>query len=177
MKRAMDGVALGAQAGGATLEGSLRNLTVIKAGMSLSAERVAELGRRSDQIGAIVVTIDEIASQTNLLALNAAIEAARAGQHGKGFAVVADEARRLAKRASTATREIAGLIGGIPQTVAEVASAMGEGGREMEAAPGRLVKAPRRSAASSSRSAPCMPRWPRLPPRPKRWRPAPPPRR
>ena len=52
------------------------------------ASRISDLGKHSAQIGAIVETIDEIASQTNLLALNAAIEAARAGEHGKGFAVV-----------------------------------------------------------------------------------------
>ncbi|NJN95222.1 MAG: hypothetical protein HC875_14515 [Anaerolineales bacterium] len=49
------------------------------------AQRIQELGKRSGQIGAIVETINEIASQTNLLALNAAIEAARAGEHGKGL--------------------------------------------------------------------------------------------
>ena len=41
-----------------------------------SAQSVKEMGKRSEQIGAIVETIQDISSQTNLLALNAAIEAA-----------------------------------------------------------------------------------------------------
>jgi len=48
--------------------------------VQVSAETVASLGTRSDQIGQIVGTIEDIADQTNLLALNAAIEAARAGE-------------------------------------------------------------------------------------------------
>jgi methyl-accepting chemotaxis protein len=44
---------------------------------------VASLGERSDQIGTIVSTIEDIADRTNFLALNAAIEAAREGIVGK----------------------------------------------------------------------------------------------
>ena len=51
----------------------------IAAKVQESARTVESLGERSDQIGAIIGTIEDIADQTNLLALNAAIEAARAG--------------------------------------------------------------------------------------------------
>jgi methyl-accepting chemotaxis protein len=104
----------------------------IKQRVGVSAEKVQEMGARSDQIGDIVVAIEDIASQTNLLALNAAIEAARAGEAGKGFAVVADEVRKLAERASSATKEIGGLIKAIQKTVSEAVTAMDEGAKEVE---------------------------------------------
>jgi methyl-accepting chemotaxis protein len=121
-----------ARAGARTVQETIQGMQSIKAKVGLSSEKVLEMGQRSDQIGTIVETIDDIASQTNLLALNAAIEAARAGEHGKGFAVVADEVRKLAERSSTATKEIGGLIKGIQKTVSEAVAAMGEGAKEVE---------------------------------------------
>jgi methyl-accepting chemotaxis protein len=97
-----------------------------------SAATVSSLGDRSDQIGQIVGTIEDIADQTNLLALNAAIEAARAGEMGRGFAVVADEVRALAERTTKATKEIGEMIRTIQTETRTAVTAMDEGVREVE---------------------------------------------
>lgn len=104
----------------------------IRTAMNLVSARVTDLGERSNEIGKIVATIDDIAAQTNLLALNAAIEAARAGEQGRGFAVVADEVRKLAERSSVATKEIAGLVNATQAGVREAVSAMQQGSNEVE---------------------------------------------
>jgi methyl-accepting chemotaxis protein len=133
--------ATAARDGSSTVADTIEGMETIREKVGFSAKKVQEMGNRSDQIGAIVETIDDIASQTNLLALNAAIEAARAGEHGKGFAVVADEVRKLAERSSAATKEIGSLIRGIQETVAEAVTAMNESATEVETGTERASKA------------------------------------
>ena len=121
-----------AQGGADTVNKTIDGMQKIMGAMGLASEKVTDLGARSNEIGKIVATIDDIAAQTNLLALNAAIEAARAGEQGRGFAVVADEVRKLAERSSMATKEIADLITGIQSGVGEAVAAMEDGNVQVQ---------------------------------------------
>ncbi|MBX3120410.1 MAG: MCP four helix bundle domain-containing protein [Fimbriimonadaceae bacterium] len=112
------------QEGNKAVEMTVKSMDRIRHQVEVSSDTVAELGQKGEQIGSIVVTIEEIAQQTNLLALNAAIEAARAGDQGKGFAVVAEEVRKLAERAASATHEISELIDAVKTGVHSAVSSM-----------------------------------------------------
>ena len=113
--------------GAEIVRNSARLMENIAQRVMATSTTVASLGDRSDQIGAIAGTIEDIADQTNLLALNAAIEAARAGESGRGFAVVADEVRALAERTTRATKEIDTMIKSIQSETKSAVGSMGEG--------------------------------------------------
>ena len=122
-----------AQNGASVVDATIAVMSQIADKVQESAKTVESLGARSDQIGTIIGTIEDIADQTNLLALNAAIEAARAGEQGRGFAVVADEVRALAERTTKATKEIGEMIKAIQSETKGAVTAMEQGVHQVEA--------------------------------------------
>jgi methyl-accepting chemotaxis protein len=126
--------------GAAVVQKTVDGMARIASRVQDSAKTVESLGASSDQIGAIIGTIEDIADQTNLLALNAAIEAARAGEQGRGFAVVADEVRALAERTTKATKEIGSMIQSIQSETKAAVLSMEEGVQEVERGTGDAAR-------------------------------------
>jgi methyl-accepting chemotaxis protein len=109
--------AAAARLGDATVASAHDSITTIRRQVDLIVNHMLELGKKSQQIGAVLDIVAELAEQTNILAINATIEAAGANEAGKRFAVVADEIRKLADRVAGSTKEIRGLIEDVRSSV------------------------------------------------------------
>ena len=93
-----------------TVEKANGMITGIRRQVDIIVSHMLDLGKKSQQIGAVLDIVSELAEQTNILAINATIEAAGAGESGKRFTVVADEIRKLADRVASSAKEIRILI-------------------------------------------------------------------
>lgn len=91
------------------------------------SESIGVLSERTKDIGAIVKTINAIATQTKLLSLNASIEAAHAGEHGKGFATVAEEIRQLSASTAKETAQIQEIVDELNRNMQATVESMQKG--------------------------------------------------
>jgi methyl-accepting chemotaxis protein len=96
------------------------------------AQEILTLSERTQQIGAITATVNDLSDKSNLLALNASIEAARAGEHGRGFAVVADQVRRLAEQSKAATAQVETILSDVQTATTSAVRASEQGTQVVE---------------------------------------------
>jgi methyl-accepting chemotaxis protein len=81
------------------------------------AQNIVSLSEKTQMVGDILATVNDIAEQSHLLALNAAIEAAAAGEHGRSFAIVASEIKNLADQSKSATVQVKTILGDIQKEI------------------------------------------------------------
>lgn len=114
------------------VDGTIDEMNEIKRRVERIAEQILDLSEKTQQIGVITTTVNDIAEQTNMLALNAAIEASKAGEFGRGFGVVAFEVRKLAEKSKEASLRIRDLITQIQNATNSTVMATEEGSKRVD---------------------------------------------
>ena len=94
-----------------------RAMDAIREQAEAVAGNIVALSEKTQAIGDIISTVNDISERTHLLALNAAIEAAAAGESGRSFAVVASEMKLLADQAKAATGQVRAILGEIQRGI------------------------------------------------------------
>ena len=122
-----------ARSGHGTVDMTHESIAGIRRQVDQIVAHMLELGKKSQEIGAVLDIVSELAEQTNILAINATIEAAGAGEAGKRFAVVADEIRKLADRVGGSTKEIRALIEDVRSAVNTTVMATETGSKAVDA--------------------------------------------
>lgn len=122
-----------ARSGHGTVDMTHEAIAGIRRQVDQIVSHMLDLGRKSQEIGAVLDIVFELAEQTNILAINATIEAAGAGEAGKRFAVVADEIRKLADRVGGSTKEVRALIEDVRSAVNTTVMATETGSKAVDA--------------------------------------------
>jgi len=99
-------VAASSHSGMKAVDDTIQAMDAIREQAEAVAENIVMLSERTQAIGEIIVTVNDIAERCHLLALNAAIEAAAAGEHGRTFSIVAGEIKSLADQSKEATAQV-----------------------------------------------------------------------
>jgi methyl-accepting chemotaxis protein len=122
-----------ARTGHGTVDMTHESISGIRRQVDQIVSHMLELGKKSQEIGAVLDIVSELAEQTNILAINATIEAAGAGETGKRFAVVAEEIRNLADRVGGSTKEVRSLIEDVRSAVNTTVMATETGSKAVDA--------------------------------------------
>ncbi len=122
-----------ASAGESTVEQGNEASALVRRQVDLVVTHMLDLGKKSQQAGAVLDIVAELAEQTNILAINAAIEAAGAGDSGRRFGVVADEIRKLADRVTASTKGIRTMLDDVRGAVTVAVMATETGSKAVDA--------------------------------------------
>ncbi len=122
-----------ARSGEGTVDRGQEAIASIRRQIDLVVSHMLDLGRKSQEIGAVLDVVSELAEQTNILAINATIEASGAGDAGKRFAVVAEEIRKLADRVGNSTKGIRTQIEDVRGAVNTTVMATESGAKAVDA--------------------------------------------
>jgi methyl-accepting chemotaxis protein len=128
-----------ARTGHSTVDMTQESISSIRRQVDQIVSHMLELGKKSQEIGAVLDIVSELAEQTNILAINATIEAAGAGEAGKRFAVVAEEIRNLADRVGGSTKEVRALIEDVRSAVNTTVMATETGSKAVDAGSRQFV--------------------------------------
>jgi CHASE3 domain sensor protein len=128
-----DQTAGGARSGQGAVDQAQDAIVGIRRQVDQIVAYMLELGKKSQQIGAVLEIVSELAEQTNILAINATIEAVGAGDSGRRFAVVAEEIRKLADRVGGSAKEIRTLIDDVRSAVNTTVMATETGSKAVDA--------------------------------------------
>jgi methyl-accepting chemotaxis protein len=121
-----------AAAGGGAVDQGNTATAQIRRQVDVIVGHMLELGKKSQQAGAVLDIVAELAEQTNIVAINAAIEAAGAGDAGRRFAVVADEIRKLADRVTASTKDIRVMLDDVRGAVTATVMATETGAKAVD---------------------------------------------
>ena len=92
-------------------------MDAIREQAEIVAQNIVALSEKTQAIGEIISTVNDISERSHLLALNAAIEAAAAGESGRSFTVVASEMKLLADQAKEATNQVRSILGDVQRGI------------------------------------------------------------
>ena len=106
-----------AKAGLRAASDTARSMDSIREQGEAVAGNIVALSERTQAIGEIITTVNDVSERTHLLALNAAIEAAAAGESGRSFAIVASEMKLLADQAKAATVQVRAILSEIQRGI------------------------------------------------------------
>ncbi|WP_284734667.1 methyl-accepting chemotaxis protein [Sphingosinicella terrae] len=105
------------ESGISAVDDTARAMDGIREQAEAVANNIVALSEKTQAIGDIIATVNDVSERSHLLALNASIEAAAAGENGRSFAIVASEMKTLADQAKAATRNVRSILGDIQRGI------------------------------------------------------------